>query len=55
MINNLAYADDRSLLAPSAKGLQKLLDICEKFSFEFIIEYNFKKAIVFVLLVRKSK
>ena len=27
MINNIAYADDMSLLSPSPKGLQKLIDI----------------------------
>ncbi len=30
--NNLMYADDGNIIAPSPSGLQKLLDICVKFA-----------------------
>ena len=32
MINNLGYADDMTLLSPSPKGLQALVNICEDYS-----------------------
>ena len=31
MVNHLAYADDLVILSPSAKGLQKLLNICSEY------------------------
>ena len=30
----VAYADDITLVAPSAGGLQKMLQVCEEFGFE---------------------
>ena len=36
----LAYADDITLVAPSAGGLQKMLQVCEEFGFEYGVEYN---------------
>lgn len=43
-INNLAYADDMTLLSPSAGGLQKLIDICEKFANDNYLKYNTEKS-----------
>ena len=39
-INHIYYADDLCLMAPSAKGLQNMLDICEKYGQEYDILYN---------------
>ena len=36
----LAYADDITLVPPSAGGLQKMLQVCEEFGFEYDVEYN---------------
>jgi len=32
IVNHLLFADDAVIFAPSAKGLQQLLDICSKFA-----------------------
>ena len=39
----LAYADDLTLLAPTKKGLQFMIDTCEKFANEFEIVFNGSK------------
>ena len=44
MIKNIAYADDMSLLFPSPKGLQKLIDICEEYGKKYNIIFNPKKS-----------
>ena len=31
IVNRLLFADDAVIFAPSAKGLQQLLDICSKY------------------------
>ena len=41
--NHLMYADDTVLIAPSASGLQKLLQICETYAVECDIIFNVKK------------
>ena len=43
MVNHLAYADDLVILSPSAKGLQKLLNICSEYGQEHDIMFNHKK------------
>lgn len=40
----LAYADDITLICPSLKGLQKMVDICEDFSHEYGLKFNEKKS-----------
>jgi len=46
MINHLLYADD--MFAPSAKGLQKLLDVCSNFAVEHdTIINNTKSQVMF--------
>ncbi len=39
----LFYADDMAILAPSLKGLQRLLDCCSEFCIEWDIGLNPKK------------
>jgi Reverse transcriptase (RNA-dependent DNA polymerase) len=45
IINHFLYADDVVLFAPSAKGLQELLDVCSKFAMEHDITFNNNKSI----------
>ena len=52
IINHLFYADDLVLMCPSQRGLQELLNICEKYATENDIIFNTKKTVV---LVRRSK
>ena len=52
IINHLFYADDLVLMCPSHRGLQDLLEICEKYASENDIIFNTKKSVV---LVRRSK
>ena len=40
----LAYADDLSLLSPTKKGLQKLVDLCEEYAKENYILFNGNKS-----------
>ena len=44
MINNIAYADDMSLLSSSPKGLQKAINICEEYGKKYDIIFNPKKS-----------
>ena len=43
LVNNLNYADDMCVLAPSIKALRELLHKCEVYSSEHDILYNAKK------------
>jgi len=40
----LLFADDAVVFAPSAKGLQRLLDICSKFAVTHNFVYNVTKS-----------
>jgi hypothetical protein len=51
-LNHLFYADDSVLLAPSADGLQKLLNICSEFAKSKDIIYNIKKTKCMIFLPR---
>ena len=51
-INPVMYADDICLLAPSAIGLQRMLDVCFDFSISNDIKFN---TIKFVCIVFKPK
>ena len=42
LITHLTYADDMVLIAPSARALQKLLDICGNFARKMISTYKFE-------------
>ena len=52
IINHLFYADDLVLLCPSHRGLQELLETCEKFALEHDIIFNTRKSVV---MVRRCK
>ena len=43
MVNHLAYADDLVILNPSAKCLQKLLNMCSEYGEEHDIVFNHTK------------
>ena len=47
--SHLMYADDICLLAPSAKGLQKLIDICESYSVDNDLLFNATKSVCMYL------
>ena len=44
LINAIGYADDLSLLCPTAKGLQQLISICEEYGNEFDVNFNLTKS-----------
>jgi exonuclease III len=50
----ISYADDLTLLSPTAKGLQTMINICEEFSKDYSMTYNPKKSVC-VLFSRKLK
>ena len=52
IINHLFYADDLVLLCPSFRGLQELLETCERYAGEHDIKFNAKKSVV---LIRRSR
>ena len=54
MINHMLYADDIVLLAPSAKGLQKPLDICHTYGCNHDIAFNPSKSSVMYIGSRKA-
>ena len=54
-INHLLYADDLVLIAPSKKGLQQLLQICEKFALAHSILFNVKKSKFMVIKAKAYK
>ena len=43
--NHLMYADDAVIMAPSPKGLQKLIDICDNFAGNNDMLFNAKKTV----------
>ena len=54
-INHVMYADDICLLAPSALGLQKLLEMCYDFSQHNDIIFNSLKSVYVVFRPKKCK
>ena len=54
-INHVMYADDICLLAPSALGLQKLLEMCYYFSQDNDIIFNSLKSICVVFRPKRYK
>ena len=53
-INHLIYADDTVLIAPSARGLQQLILLCEQYANKTDIMFNVKKS-VYMCIMPKSK
>ena len=49
MINHLMYADDLVILSPSAKGLQRLVDICAAYGGLHDIKFNHAKTVCMYL------
>jgi len=41
----VCYADDLTLLSPSLRGLQKMLNICDEFANEYFVKFNAKKTV----------
>ena len=54
MVNHMLYADDIVLFAPSAKGLQKLLDLSHTYGCNHDIEFNPLKYSVMYIDSRKA-
>ena len=54
-INHVMYADDICLLAPSALGLQKLLEVCYGFSQDNDIIFNSLKSVYVVFRPKRYK
>ena len=50
--NHIQYADDSVIIAPSPTGLQRLLDICEKFARDNDMIFNSKKTFCMVIKVK---
>ena len=53
--NNFGYADDMCLVAPSRKGLQRLIDICSDYAVKHDILYNTSKTVCMIVPSKKHK
>ena len=53
VVNHMLYADDIALFSPSAKGLQKLLDMCFTYGCSHDIQFNPLKSVVMYIDSRK--
>ncbi|XP_061724850.1 uncharacterized protein LOC133530801 [Cydia pomonella] len=47
-VNNISYADDMVLLAPSVNALNKMLSICEQYAKAHGLKYNTSKSVMLV-------
>ena len=54
-MNHVMYADDVCLMAPSAIGLQKMLDVCFDFSLRNDIMFNPVKSVCVTFKPKNSK
>jgi hypothetical protein len=54
-VNHFFYADDMCLLAPSATGLQKLLDVCQQYGVVHDIVYHPVKSMCMTILPKRYK
>ena len=50
IINHLLFADDAIVFAPSAKGLQQLLEICSDFAVSHNVVFNVNKSQCLVIM-----
>ncbi len=55
VLNHFIYADDMCVVAPSAKALQLLLDVCIDYAEQHGIVYNKKKSVCMCMKSRKYK
>ena len=53
-MNHVIYADDICLLAPSAIGLQQMLDVCFNFSICNDIIFNYVKSVCVVFQLKSA-
>ena len=51
----IAYADDLVLLAPTARAMRILLDVCDKFASDFSVVFNSSKSKCLVILPKSAK
>ena len=54
-MNNLSYADDLVLLAPSPVAINELLNVCDKFAAENYIIFSTTKSVYMRILPKSSK
>ena len=54
-LNNILYADDICCIAPSCKGLQKLLDVCYEYAQSHDISFNCSKTKIMMFKTGMSK
>ena len=55
LINNLMYADDLVILAPSHVGLSMLLSVCSDYGLEHDIKFNSAKSNITIFCCKKFK
>ena len=55
LINNLMYADDLVILAPSHVGLSMLLYVCSDYGLEHDIKFNSAKSNIMIFCCKKFK
>ena len=55
LINNLMYADDLMILAPSYVGLSMLLSVCSDYGLEHDIKFNSAKSNIMIFCCKKFK
>ena len=55
LFTHIAYADDLCILSMSPCGMQKLLNICEKYGSDHDIIYNSKKSLTMLFKSKKLK
>ena len=55
LINNLMYADDLVILAPSHVGLSLLLSVCSDYGLEHDIKFNIAKSNIMIFCCKKFK
>ena len=41
----LAYADDVTLVSPTVRGMQRMLDICNEYARDHVLVFNNKKSV----------
>ena len=54
-LNHLCYADDLCLISLSSAGMQKLLNLCSKYSVDHSLTYNAKKPFSLCFIPRTVK
>jgi len=51
MLARLHYADDLTLLTPSARAMRRMLLICDEFSAEYNVSFNVNKTMCLVKIL----